>query len=43
MTMLAQPKNWVVPVKVRDHKCFVDFVIFEDLPENCQFSIKATP
>ena len=26
-----------------DHKCFVDFVIFEDLPEDCQFSIKATP
>ena len=41
--MLAQPKNWVVPGKVRDHKCFVDFVIFEDLPEDYQFSIKATP
>ena len=40
---LAQPKNWVVPGKVRDHKCFVDFVIFEDLPEDYQFSIKATP
>ena len=40
---LAQPKNWVVTGRVRDHKCLVDFVIFEDLPEDCQFSIKATP
>ena len=43
LTRLAQPKNWVVPGRVRDHKCFVDFVIFEDLPEDYQFSIKATP
>ena len=40
---LAQPKNWVVPGRVRDHKCFEDFVILENLPDNYQFSIKATP
>ena len=42
-TLFAQSKNWVVPGKVRDHKCFVDFVIFEDLPDDYHFSIKATP
>ena len=42
-TIFAQSKNWLVPGKVMDHKCFVDFVIFEDLPKDCQFSIKATP
>ena len=26
-TLFAQSKNWVVPGKVRYHKCFVDFVI----------------
>ena len=41
--MFAQSKNWVVLGRERDHKCFVDFVIIEDLPEDCQFSIKATP
>ena len=42
-TIFAQSKNWLVPGKVMDDKCFVDFVIFEDLPEDYQFSIKATP
>ena len=36
--MIAQSKNWLVPGRVRDHKCFVDFVIFEDLPEELQDS-----
>ena len=42
-TLFAQSKDCVVPGRVRDHKCFEDFVILEDLPDNYQFSIKATP
>ena len=36
-------KNWQIDGRVRDHKCFVDFVIFEDLKDDFQFSIKVTP
>ena len=35
--------NWQIDGRVRDHKCFVDFVIFEDLKDDFQFSIKVTP
>ena len=41
--MFAQSKNCVAPGKVGYHKCLADFVIFEDVPEDYQFSIKATP
>ena len=41
--IFAQSKDCVVPGRVRDHKCFEDFVILENLPDNYQFSIKATP
>ena len=35
-------KNWQIDGRVRDHKCFVDFVIFDELPEDYQFSIKVS-
>ena len=38
----SELKSWQANGRVRDHKCFVDFVIFDELPEDYQFSIKVS-